>query len=245
MKIDKAFCEEGKDQVRELINKFCENNEVKFSGDAKSVLTQEEVKILKQQNNDWKDKVILDLIQPGDSVLDLGCGQGNLLLKLMNKGADVQGVEIDFESVMQSVEKGITVFQANLDQGLSFFKDNSFDYVVLEETAQTLHNPKKVFEEMLRIAKYSIVTFPNFGYWKVRFELLANGKMPVTEWLPYSWSDTPNIHLFTLLDFIEWTKASNTEIVKGYSWKKGKVWELGERDNLEAEEVLLILKKKD
>ncbi|MBN2652308.1 MAG: methionine biosynthesis protein MetW [Spirochaetales bacterium] len=227
MEIDKAFCQESKKYIEQILDKFCKNK------------TDQSVR-----TEDWQDKIILDLIQPGDSVLDLGCGDGNLLLNLKEKGADVQGVELDFSSVMNCVDKGVSVFHANLDEGLSFFHDNCFDYVVLEETAQTLRNPKKVFQEMLRLGKFGIITFPNFGYWKVRLGLLANGKMPVTDWLPYSWSDTPNIHLFTLLDFIEWTEQTNTQIVKGYTWKNGSICPLSDKDNLEAEEVLLILRKK-
>lgn len=190
----------------------------------------------------WQDALIESEIPERASVLDLGCGQGDLLGRLIfTRGARGQGVELDPEAVMCCVLRGIPVFQANLDEGLKGFPNGSFDFVVLEETLQTLHRPAGILREMLRVGRHGIVSFPNFGHWKVRMSLTARGRMPVTEWLPYGWHDSPNIHLFTLDDLLDWAQASAVRLVRGYVLCDGQVRPLREDDNLHAEEALLIL----
>jgi methionine biosynthesis protein MetW len=192
----------------------------------------------------WQDAIIEREIPLGASVLDLGCGGGELLFRLMDiKGVRGQGVELDARAVVSCVARGVPVFHSNLDDGLRGFSAGNFDYVILEETLQTLHRPLAVLTEMLRVGRHGIVSFPNFAYWRVRLDLAMRGRMPVTECLPDPWYETPNIHLFTLQDFLEWTRREGVRIVHGYALAEGQVRDLAEDDNLYAEEVLLFTEK--
>lgn len=192
----------------------------------------------------WQDKLIEHHIPAGSTVLDLGCGSGELLARLMAvKNVHGQGIELDPEQVYQCVERGVPVFQANLDLGLKGLLDQSFDYVILEETLQTLHRPIDVLQEMLRVGRHGIVSFPNFGYWRVRLSLALGGRMPVTEDLPYRWFDTPNIHLFTLQDFLDWVSAAGVRLVEAQVLSEGAVRGLQQGDNLYAEEVLVVVNR--
>jgi len=189
----------------------------------------------------WQDELIEREIPPGASVLDLGCGDGQLLERLAaGRKARGQGVEFDTDAVVRCMARGVPVLHADLDQGLQGFPDGSFDYVILEETLQTLHRPMAVLREMLRVGRRGIVSFPNFGHRRVRTDLVERGRMPVTGALPYRWHDTPNIHLFTLDDFLDWTRDHGVGIVRGYTQSEGAVRDLAEGDNLLAEEVLLV-----
>ncbi|MBN1257780.1 MAG: methionine biosynthesis protein MetW [Planctomycetes bacterium] len=211
---------------------------------AKTQAAQEAVVSRDGQFLRWQDRIIEEIIPPAASVLDLGCGNGELLARLIEiKQVHGQGVELDPEAVLQCVDRGVPVFQTDLDRGLLGFPDQSFDYVVLEETLQTLHRPIQVLEEMLRIGRQGIVSFPNFGYWRVRLELALEGYMPCTEWLPYQWYDTPNIHLFTIQDFDDWAKSNAITINSGHVLTEGEVRKLQPGDNLYAEEVLLVVEK--
>jgi methionine biosynthesis protein MetW len=144
---------------------------------------------------------IAQWIQPGARVLDLGCGDGSLLRFLREKrGASGYGIEIDDAKLLASVKNGINVLQGNLESGLSGFESNSFDYVILSQTLQAVRHTEQIIGEMLRVGREGIVTFPNFGYWRHRLQVL-NGHMPVSGALPYEWYNTPNVHLFTIGDF--------------------------------------------
>ena len=144
---------------------------------------------------------IASWIRPESRVLDLGCGNGDLLKYLTEKrAAKGYGVEINDDNLLASVRRGINVIQMDLESGLSVFESNSFDYVVLSQTLQAVQQTELIVKEMLRVGKEGIVTFPNFGYWQHRFDIMR-GRMPVSEDLPYQWYDTPNIHLCTLKDF--------------------------------------------
>jgi methionine biosynthesis protein MetW len=189
----------------------------------------------------WRDQIIVDAMPPNAKVLDLGCGCGTLLGQLIrDKNVQGQGVEIDFEAVVACLENGIPVFQADLDQGLAGFPDQAVDVVILEETLQTLRQPTRLLTEVLRVGREAWVSFPNFACWKVRLSLSLEGRMPVTEELPYHWYDTPNIHLLTLRDFRTWAADSRVRIAEGHALVGDSVRPLHEeQDNLLAEEVLL------
>ena len=190
----------------------------------------------------WQDQVIVDELPAGCSVLDLGCGDGELLSKLI-KGLNVrgQGVELDPQAVIKSIERGVPVLNIDLDMGLEDFADQSFDYVILESTLQTLKAPMSVLTEMLRVGRRGIVSFPNFGHWRVRFDLAMRGRMPMTRGLPYGWHDTPNIHLFTLADFLDWCAANDVTVTRSFGLTEGRVHPLAATDNLTVEEALIFL----
>jgi methionine biosynthesis protein MetW len=141
-------------------------------------------------------------IKPGSRVLDLGCGDG-MLLKTLKEERQVYGVglEIDPDNITQALRNGINVIEHDLNTGLSNFQDQSFDVVVMTLALQTLRYPHLVIDEMLRVGRECIVTFPNFGHWRSRWHLSSKGKMPVSKFLPYTWYDTPNIHFCTVKDF--------------------------------------------
>jgi methionine biosynthesis protein MetW len=145
--------------------------------------------------------VIAGWVQPGERVLDLGCGDGSLLKRLIEtRGVRGCGVEIDDDSVLASVRAGINVIQSNLEDGLAGFTDGAFDHVVLSRTLQTVRHTQGILTEMLRVGREVVVSFPNFAYWKNRLAVL-DGHMPVSEDLPYQWYNSPNVRFFTLVDF--------------------------------------------
>ncbi len=151
-----------------------------------------------------ESRLVLDFIEPLSKVLDVGCGDGNILLHLKKeKKIDARGIEIDHEKVKTSIAKGLSVVEGNAEKDLSNYPDQSFDYAILTQTLQAFYNPRKVLNELLRIGKNSIVSIPNFGYWKVRLSLLFNGRMPVTKTLPNTWYNTPNLHMCTIKDFFD------------------------------------------
>jgi methionine biosynthesis protein MetW len=153
-------------------------------------------------------------IKSGSSVLDLGCGDGALLRYLKEtRRTTGYGVEIDDAGVLASVKNGVSVVQSNLERGLSGFEDDSFDYVVLSQTLQAMKNSEIIIREMLRVGREGIVTFPNFGYWKNRLEVLR-GRMPVSENLPYEWFNTPNVRLCTVADFERFCSERGIRIVE-------------------------------
>jgi methionine biosynthesis protein MetW len=161
--------------------------------------------------------LILEEISPGSKVLDLGCGDGTLLQKLQEQKQIIPyGVEISEDGVWQCVEKGLYCYQGDIDEGLADYKDNSFDYVILNQTLQITKRPSYVLKEMMRISKNSIVSFPNFGYYKTRMQLLVKGIMPKNLLLPYEWYETPNIHLLTVRDFQIFCETHNYPVKKEY-----------------------------
>lgn len=189
----------------------------------------------------WQYRIISREIPREASVLDLGCGEGDLL-SWLSKGKDVkvQGVELDADKVARCVERGIPVIQTDLDLGLKVFPDKLFDFVVLEETLQTLRHPDTIISEMRRVGRRGIVSFPNFGYWRVRLDLAVRGRMPVTGWLPHRWYRTPNIHLFSIQDFIDFADDNGMTLIAIYVLEQGEARLYKPDDNLYAEEALVF-----
>jgi len=145
--------------------------------------------------------VIATWVEPGHRVLDLGCGDGTLLKHLIDtRGVQGVGVEIDDANVLAAIKNGINIIQGNLERGLDEFADQAFDHVVLSRTLQTVRHTEGILQEMLRVGREAVVSFPNFAYWK-NLRSVLDGRMPVSEDLPYQWYDSPNVRFFTLLDF--------------------------------------------
>lgn len=147
--------------------------------------------------------VVADMVAPKTRVLDIGCGDGTLLRLLSEeRGVDARGIELSQRGVNDCVAKGLSVIQGDADTDLADYPDDGFDYVILSQTLQATRNPKKVLADMLRIGRRAIVSFPNFGHWKIRGQIVLRGRMPITENLPCAWYDTPNIHFCTIRDFV-------------------------------------------
>jgi methionine biosynthesis protein MetW len=158
-------------------------------------------------------KVILDLIQEQSTVLDLGCGTGDLLyLLIKEKKSRAQGIEIDDQAIYKCVAKGLNVFHGDIDSGLAEFSDKSFDYVILNQSMQQILHVDKVLADALRVGKKVIVGFPNFAHYKSRLQMFFQGKAPVTEALPYQWYETPNLHFLSILDFKKYCRAKKINI---------------------------------
>ena len=167
--------------------------------------------------------IIANNIENGTRVLDVGCGDGILIEYLKKeKNIDVRGLEISKDKVQKCISKGLTVIEGNAEIDLKQFPDNSFDYVVLSQTLQAFINPELVIKELLRVGKRAIVTIPNFGFWKIRLHLLIKGTMPVTKTLPDEWYNTPNLHMCTIKDFVEFSNKINFKIFKSIAMNKKK-----------------------
>ncbi len=158
-------------------------------------------------------RIIADLVEPGSRVLDVGCGDGALLALLEEwRGVDGRGIEISQAGVNECVARGLSVIQGDADRDLVHYPDGAFDYAILSQTIQATDNPKLVLNELLRIGRRAVVSFPNFGHWSVRSSLFFKGRMPVTKSLSYSWYDTPNIHFCTIRDFVDLARDVGAEV---------------------------------
>ena len=186
----------------------------------------------------FEDDVLAGLIDANSRVLDVGCGDGSLLLHLKKiKNVDGRGLEIDQKRVQESVVKGLAVIEGDAEKDLVDYPNASFDFAILNQSLQQFHDPRKVLDELLRVAKKAIITIPNFGYWKVRLNLLFQGTMPVTENLPHTWYNTPNLHMCTIKDFYNLCKLDNIEIVKSISISSDKVSNI-QKSNLEVKNLI-------
>ena len=185
-----------------------------------------------------EDDVLAGLIDINSRVLDVGCGDGSLLLHLKkNKRVDGRGIEIDQIKVQESVAKGLAVIEGDAEKDLINYPDTSFDFAILNQSLQQFYDPRKVINELLRIAKNAIVTIPNFGYWKVSLSLLIGGQMPVTKTLPYTWYNTPNLHMCTIKDFYNLCALDNIKIVKSISVSSEKISDI-QKSNLEIKNLV-------
>ena len=193
-------------------------------------------------------QMIADMIEPNSRVLDIGCGEGELLAWLGDrKNVDGRGIELSMDGVRAGVGNGLSVIQGDADTDLENYPAEAFDYVVLSQTLQATRNPRSVLENMARIGKRIIISFPNFGYYGVRLRLLVNGRMPVTRSLPDSWYQTANIHHCTIYDFEDLCAETGLQIERGVALdNKGRPLPFGARSalaNLFAAQALFMLSK--
>ncbi len=187
-------------------------------------------------------EVIMGWIEEGASVLDLGCGDGELLSRLMEeKQVRAQGIEISDQAIHRCVARGLSVFQEDIDAGLSAYPDKSFDYVILNQTFQQVKKPDFVLREALRVGRRTVVGFPNFLFISARFQMFFGGKVPVTLSLPYEWYDTPNLHFLSIADFTEYCKKRGIRIEQAAFVGKNRRVRLF--PNLLAETGLFLLSK--
>ena len=159
-------------------------------------------------------RLVAELVDPGARVLDIGCEDGTLLQLLADtKAVDGRGIELSQKGVNQCVARGLSVIQGDADNDLVQYPDNAFDFVILSQTLQATRKPKMVLEQLLRIGRRAVVSLPNFGHWRIRTQIALRGRMPITENLPYTWYDTPNIHFCTIRDFLGLCQEIDAEIL--------------------------------
>jgi len=188
--------------------------------------------------------LIGSLIEPNKTVLDIGCGDGELLARLTaDKNIKGKGIEFDQDSILTCINRGLPVLQHDIEQGLSNCADKSFDYVILSQTVQTLKNPKRVFSELLRVGKKVIVSFPNFTHWRCRCQLFFAGKAPVTSKLPFEWHNSPNIHFLSLKDFDSFCKDLGVKVEKRIPLVKNRLSPVKIIPNLFAEQAIYVTSK--
>ncbi len=186
-------------------------------------------------------KVISDLIEDNKKVLDVGCADGTLMQFLKeNKNINVRGLEISKDKVQECIAKGLTIIEGNAEKDLKQFPDKSFDYVVLSQTLQAFLSPELVLDELLRVGKKAIVTIPNFGNWKVRLHLLFKGTMPITKSLPEQWHSTPNLHMCTIKDFVNFIKSKEIKMIKTLALNNNNVSNIT-NNNLETKNLFADL----
>jgi len=193
-------------------------------------------------------RIIADMIEPSSRVLDIGCGDGQLLRYLVQTRNVVgRGIELSQVGVNASVAQGLSVVQGDADSDLSDYPTQAFDYVVLSQTLQATRNPRRVVSELVRIGRKAIISFPNFGFWRVRLRLLFDGRMPKTGALEYEWHETPNIHLCTILDFVDLCDRLGAKVERRISLTSGGRTSLLQRSlhvaNLFGEQAVFLVSR--
>ena len=194
-------------------------------------------------------EIIADLLPNNSRVLDVGCGDGTLMEFLKNnKNIDIRGIEISKNNVQKCVGKGLTVLEGDAEKDLIQFPKGSFDYVILSQTLQAFLNPEIVINKLLRVGKKAIVTIPNFGYWKIRLNLLFKGTMPITKNLPDEWYNTPNLHMCTIKDFFNFCNLREIQLDKSLALHNEKISSINNINinikNLSAELGIFLIKNK-
>jgi methionine biosynthesis protein MetW len=191
------------------------------------------------------DRLIMDQIGRERRVLDLGCGDGRLLSRLRDEAqCSVQGIELDHRGVIEAICKGMPIIQADLDRGLDEVPDDSFDFAVLSQTLQQVRHPKVLLQRMLRVAKQAVVLVPNYGHWRVRLQILWQGRAPMTGSLPYDWYNTPNLHFLSMLDFRDLCQQLTIRVVDEIPIIRGRSAMGAWAANLRADSALYVLAQK-
>ena len=185
-------------------------------------------------------RIIAEIVQPGTRVLDLGCGEGELLAWLAtNKKVLARGVEIEAQNVRKAIARGVSAYQGDIDEGLADYPAKAFDYVILSQTLQETRSPLKVLTEMLRVGRKAIISFPNFGHWSVRAAMVFSGQAPKTDLFPYDWYDSPNIHFLSINDFEDLCRKHGFPIERRY-FLSGSV-KVGWLPNLRAQTAVFLV----
>ena len=194
-------------------------------------------------------QIISELVKNNSRVLDVGCGDGILMKYLKdNKNVDGRGLEISKEKVQMCIAEGLSVIEGNAEDDLKQFPDLSFEYAILGQTLQAFYKPEKVSDDLLRVSKKAIITIPNFGYWKIRIHLLLKGTMPVNKHLPNEWYNTPNLHMCTIKDFVNFCNKKNINLFRSIALHEKTVSEINNKNlnvkNLFSELGIFLVEKK-
>ena len=194
-------------------------------------------------------QIISELVKNNSRVLDVGCGDGILMKYLKdNKNVDSRGLEISKEKVQICIAEGLSVIEGNAEDDLKQFPDLSFEYAILGQTLQAFYKPEKVIDDLLRVSKKAIITIPNFGYWKIRVHLLLKGTMPVNKHLPNEWYNTPNLHMCTIKDFVNFCNKKNINLFRSIALHEEAVSEINNKNlnvkNLFSELGIFLVEKK-
>ncbi len=232
----------------ELVSGFIGATHCRISNAKQQVYAKTERKKAKVNERAKRARVDYELIdsivEPNSRVLDIGCGDGELLARLReDKNIKAEGIELDQDLIIHCISSGIPIIQRDIELGLADYADNSFDYAILSQTLQTLKHPEKAFRELLRVSKKVIVSFPNFANWRCRIQLFLTGKAPQTKQLPFGWHNSPNIHFLSLKDFDEFCQDLNVKVEKKMPLTKNRLIPVRFAPNLFAEQAIYVTSK--